>query len=61
MHTIPDKESSFQEAIHILQMGEYTDFRNVAYRLAKLDPELFVALAKSSIAAVVLLKYRERL
>ena len=35
-----ERESAYQEAIHILQLGEQLDFRNVAYRLAKLDPEL---------------------
>jgi len=55
-----ERESAYQEAIHILQLGEHLDFRNVAYRLAKLDPELFVALTKSNVTAAILLKNRER-
>lgn len=56
-----EREIAYQEAIHILQLGEQLNFRfrNVAYRLAKLDPELFVALTKSYVTAEILLKNRE--
>ena len=55
-----DKESAYQEAIHLLLVGEFIDFRNVCFRLARLDPELFVALAKSGVTAAIVLKNRKK-
>jgi hypothetical protein len=55
-----DKEIAYQEAISILQMNDASVFRNVAYRLAKLDPELFAALYSSGVNASVLLAIRKK-
>lgn len=54
-----DKESADVE-FHILQVEDQSEFRTIVYRLAKLDPELFLALSKSGVTASILLATRKK-